>query len=607
MPMNVIHVALVLMLTAAPADPVDTPLRTISDLNGPGGVAWIDDGTLLVTEYDTGTVRLVDADGARTLPNAMQGPAGIDAAADGTIYIAESRAHRIIGITDETTVTSLGGHGDEPARFRMPMDVDVLGDRMVVADTGNDRVQILDREGGHLLTIGERGTEPGQFRHPAAVAQCADGRIVVADTGNHRLQIFSPDGTLLEHWGGRGSHPGLFAEPSGVDVVDDVIRVTDRLNHRVQAFTPDGEFLHAWGMHALKPREGDGRIHYPTAIAISPDGRSMAIAEPFEERVQLFGPHDASRIDERPTMSTREGVQSHFGPVVSLGDRLLLVWEPESQVVLVFDHARRTPIRLTSLWSTGDGPESFGTLVAMEWDTATGRLHMIDAATGQVHAWSIDLPPADEPRFDPDMGRLLSTRPLPASIAGNRITDAIRTSDGRWFLLDATDDTVHVLDAELEPQVNWSTILDDPIAIAHDPTDGSVLVLGHASVIRLDDAGRPIRRFDLQHPERPGGIAVHPDRSILVTDTGTHAVHRFDAEGTPLNSWGAKGTDHAMLWRPAGVAVDTDGDIFILDHGNHRCQVFKPDGRWIMSFGAGRAYTPLTLQPGHPLKQRPKP
>ena len=62
-----------------------------------------------------------------------------------------------------------------------------------------------------------------------------------------------------------------------------------------------------------------------------------------------------------------------------------------------------------------------------------------------------------------------------------------------------------------------------------------------------------------------------------------------------------------MLWRPAGVAVDTDGDIFILDHGNHRCQVFKPDGRWIMSFGAGRAYTPLTLQPGHPLKQRPKP
>ena len=96
----------------------------------------------------------------------------------------------------------------------------------------------------------------------------------------------------------------------------------------------------------------------------------MVIAEPSRNAVQLFGPHDASRIDERPTMSTREGVQSHFRPVVSLGDRLLLVWEPESQVVL-FDHARRTPIRLTSLWSTGDGPESFGTLVAMmEWDTA---------------------------------------------------------------------------------------------------------------------------------------------------------------------------------------------------------------------------------------------
>ena len=124
-------------------------------------------------------------------------------------------------------------------------------------------------------TIGERGVPSPDSSATGRCAQCGrDGRIVVADTGNHRLQIFSPDGTPLEHWVAAAVTRDCLQNLRGVDVVDDVIRVTDRLNHRVQAFTPDGEFLHAWGMHALKPREGDGRIHYPTAIAISPDGRA---------------------------------------------------------------------------------------------------------------------------------------------------------------------------------------------------------------------------------------------------------------------------------------------------------------------------------------------
>jgi DNA-binding beta-propeller fold protein YncE len=606
MPLPPLHVVLLLTL-AAPADPIDAPARTIPALHGPEGLAWIDDDRLLVAEYDSGTLRIITADDTSRLEHVVQGPAGLDACADGTAYVAESRAHRILRIPgDGTAPIAIGSHGDGPGRFRTPLDVDVHADRMVVADTGNDRIQVLDQSGAHLLTIGARGTAPGQFRRPSAVAQCADGRIVVADTGNHRIQVFAADGTLLEHWGGRGSHPGLFAEPSGVDVVGGVIRVTDRLNHRVQAFTPDGEFIHAWGMHALKPREGDGRIHYPTALAVSPDGTRMAIAEPFEERVQVFGPHDATRVDDRPTTPARQGVQSHFGPVVSLSDRLLLVWEPESQVVLVFDHDRSTPIRLTSLWSTGDGPESFGNLIAMEWDHDAGRLYMIDSATGQLHAWGIDLPPADEPRFDPDMGRLLSTRPLPAPIAGGRIIDAVRMPDGGWAMLDGADAVIHVLDAELQPKSRVPSGVEHPVALAHDPSDNTLLVLGRSNVTRLDRTGTVLRHFDLQQPERPAGLAVHPDHSILVTDTGTHAVHRFNADGTHLNTWGQQGTDHAMLWRPVGVAVDAEGDVFVLDHGNHRCQVFTPDGQWTMSFGAGRAYTPLNLPRDHPLKQLPQ-
>jgi DNA-binding beta-propeller fold protein YncE len=590
------------------AAPIDTPHSTHSGLDGPAGVAWLNDGLLLVTEADTGTVQLAGPEGLHLLEfGELSRPSGLDVDAHGQIFIAETGRHQIVRFErDGTRRGRIGSHGGAPGQLRLPLDVDVRNDRVVIADTGNDRVQIFTPTGEHLLTIGRRGTEPGQFRRPSSVAQFADGRIAVADTDNHRIQLFAPDGSLLHHWGDRGSHPGLFAEPTGIEVDGDIIRVVDRLNHRIQSFTDDGTFLHAWGMHALRPREGDGRIHYPTALAVSRQGQ-MAVAEQFEERVQIFEPHDVSRKDDRPVSPARGSVQSHFGPVVALDDRILIVWEPESQVVLVFDHARSTPIRLTSIWSSGTGVESFGRLSAIHWDHDAQRLHMLDAATGQMHEWAIDLPPAATPRFDPDMGRLLSTRPLPAAISADRIVDAVRADDGTWFMLDAADDTVHVLDESLEHRGSWPAPTEHPIAIALDPARDSVLILGHDDVHRTDADGTVLDTFALTDMQRPAAIAVSPDSSIHITDTGLHQVRHFDAAGTVLATLGRQGVDHAEFWRPAGIAADANGHIFVLDHGNHRCQIFTPQGQWRMSFGAGRAYTPQMLPLDHPLNAPPTP
>ena len=62
---------------------------------------------------------------------------------------------------------------------------------MVVADIGNDRVQVFDREGRLVRTLGgTRGDGVGQMDHPNGVAVDGGGRIVVADWGNHRLVVF---------------------------------------------------------------------------------------------------------------------------------------------------------------------------------------------------------------------------------------------------------------------------------------------------------------------------------------------------------------------------------------------------------------------------------
>jgi tripartite motif-containing protein 71 len=61
---------------------------------------------------------------------------------------------------------------------------------IVVVD-GNDRVQVLRySDGAHVRTIGSEGSGNGQFNRPCGgIAIDSDGRIVVADTNNHRVQV----------------------------------------------------------------------------------------------------------------------------------------------------------------------------------------------------------------------------------------------------------------------------------------------------------------------------------------------------------------------------------------------------------------------------------
>lgn len=63
------------------------------------------------------------------------------------------------------------------------------------------------------------------------------GYIIVADSGNNRIQIFSPEGTFLRSFGSWGSGDAEFKGLEGVAVMKSgSILVCDRENHRVQVF-----------------------------------------------------------------------------------------------------------------------------------------------------------------------------------------------------------------------------------------------------------------------------------------------------------------------------------------------------------------------------------
>lgn len=59
---------------------------------------------------------------------------------------------------------------------------------VVVADTGNNRIQQFALDGTFKRAIGRAGTAVGQFDSPIGVAVNALGVLIVADAGNDRIQ-----------------------------------------------------------------------------------------------------------------------------------------------------------------------------------------------------------------------------------------------------------------------------------------------------------------------------------------------------------------------------------------------------------------------------------
>ncbi len=85
---------------------------------------------------------------------------------------------------------------------------------------------------------------------------------------------------------------------------------------------------------------------------------------------------------------------------------------------------------------------------------------------------------------------------------------------------------------------------------------------------------------------RPRDIALGPDGSLYVADTGNHCVRRIDPEGfvdTVVGRCGESGFEgdggpatDALLWQPTGVAVDPEGALYVTDSYNHVVRRLTP-------------------------------
>jgi DNA-binding beta-propeller fold protein YncE len=80
----------------------------------------------------------------------------------------------------------------------------------------------------------------------------------------------------------------------------------------------------------------------------------------------------------------------------------------------------------------------------------------------------------------------------------------------------------------------------------------------------------------------PRRIAIGPDNSIYVVDSGNNRIVKFSPNGQVLASWGSDGSGDGQFKGLSSVAVDpTNNKVYVADPLNSRIQVFDSSGKFL--------------------------
>ena len=279
-------------------------------------------------------------------------------------YQEEASQEKMVSSTPKTELTSVGGHAKEQAlpptlpligKIPLPLPQDsppimqplitVISndqlsspdsgeqvypcgicctgsyDNLIITDTHNHCIRLLDQEGDFLEKIGSEGKSDGQFMEPVAVAVSKDNMIFVAERKNARVQKVTCDGIHLLRFGHRVLHGHQLHDPLGVAVspADGNIYVSDK--SRVYIYKPNGKYVHSIGRDKFKLPAGivfdnDGRLlvadqeshcvwsvaaddsqilgtiglgslSFPYGVAAASDG-SIVVTESRKDRISIF-------------------------------------------------------------------------------------------------------------------------------------------------------------------------------------------------------------------------------------------------------------------------------------------------------------------------------
>jgi len=232
-------------------------------------------------------------------PGELTTPHGIDIAADGSIYVANSGNNRIEKFSESGVLLDTYGTyanvlegAAAGGTMNQPWDVAVGTDGSIyVADTFNHRIQKLSANGTFIKMWGTfaQGDDPENLWGPRSIAVAPNGNVLVTDTGNKRVLVFDKNLNYVTQFGGAGFEAGQFDEPVGIAINSDgLVAVADTWNRRVQVFQPseDGLTYSQVSVFDVDAWYGSGIDNKPY-ITISPND-TILVSDPEGNRILEF-------------------------------------------------------------------------------------------------------------------------------------------------------------------------------------------------------------------------------------------------------------------------------------------------------------------------------
>lgn len=333
-------------------------------------VAVGDNGVIFV--FDSEKAELVAFNRRGTLKFNVKTEAGTGnariAGGKGRVYVSSSATNTVYVFNQEDGkfLFKFGGRGKATGQFNSPSGM-AVGDKLFVADTGNNRVQVFSPDGVYLRVL---GNEEGGVKNPSDVTIGRDGMIYVADNGNGRILRFKPnlqldgvigekgtfkdivairvdedgrifvlegggeekikmlskEGKLIMKFGSRGSARADFLEPSGMDYSAGTIFVADTGNKRVLKISimdvpsePTGLTVSFNGRESiLSWRKGkESFLKGYKIYAVDESGKRFFLGETEETKYSIPYPLEGGYTRFTVTAFSRDGLESTPAPAVT--------------------------------------------------------------------------------------------------------------------------------------------------------------------------------------------------------------------------------------------------------------------------------------------------
>ncbi|MDE1798009.1 MAG: NHL repeat-containing protein, partial [Candidatus Micrarchaeota archaeon] len=153
-----------------------------------------------------------------------------------TLWMLDTASNSVVEYNLQTAymTATYFSTGFGPGNLQNPQDIAMDSSRVYIADTGNNRIQVYDRNFNYIDTW---GTGRGGVSVLAPKGVASDGtHLYVADSGNNRVVVFGPDGFPLQTLSGNPADGSTFSRPNKVRLGNNTLFVLDAGNNRVVAF-----------------------------------------------------------------------------------------------------------------------------------------------------------------------------------------------------------------------------------------------------------------------------------------------------------------------------------------------------------------------------------